>query len=38
MEDFIETSEKYHSGFVVQEYRGTWSLVSAYVRVMSERE
>lgn len=27
--DFIETNEKYHSGFVVQEYRGTWSLVSA---------
>lgn len=27
--DFIETSEKYHSGFVVQEYKGIYSLVSA---------
>ena len=27
--DFIETNEKYHSGFVVQEYKGIYSLVSA---------
>lgn len=38
--DFISTSEKYHSGFVVQEYRGKWSLVSArrIARFAWERE
>ena len=29
MEEFFETNEQFHSGFVIQEYRGRWSLVSA---------
>jgi len=29
MEDFIETNERYRNGFIVQEYKGVFSLVSA---------
>lgn len=29
MDEFFETNSQYHSGFVIQEYKGKWSLVSA---------
>ena len=40
MEEFFETNSQYRSGFVIQEYRGKWSLVSArrIARFAWERE